>query len=160
MAFLEFIRGTASSVAAAFAETEVATPASRTESMAMLIWHVEFDSTPPNMQDNVISSVVMHLAESTQTGELQLEDDDLIVKDVQRTDTGTAQGSLTEYTLIYGNAFRPRTYNFDPPILYPRASVFFGIIGINTALTKIGRFRIGYTLEKVSAQDFIAALVD
>ena len=68
------------------------------------------------------------------------------------------QGSLTEYAVI--DPVVISRFRFDPPVLIPNASLFLGIAGSGNANTKRIRGRIGYTLEKGAAGDFIAALVE
>ncbi|MBA7703723.1 hypothetical protein ES703_112516 [subsurface metagenome] len=53
-----------------------------------------------------------------------------------------------------------RTNKFDPPILYPKALLYLGMNTIGATSTRFATVRIGYTLEKVSREDFISALVE
>ncbi|GAI04469.1 unnamed protein product, partial [marine sediment metagenome] len=49
---------------------------------------------------------------------------------------------------------------FDPPILYPKANLYVALSTAGFASITNASFRIGYTLEKVSREDFISALVE
>ncbi|GAH36712.1 unnamed protein product, partial [marine sediment metagenome] len=49
---------------------------------------------------------------------------------------------------------------FDPPLLYPKAFIYLGISSTGFTSALAAHFRIGYTLEKVSREDFISALVE
>lgn len=159
MAFLEFLRASVTeSVVATYAEEEVATPASRTESMAMLIWSVEWDMSFAEVIDTVRTQVQFGLAKTSQDAIGGLDDPDTIFRVINQLEAGAVQGSLSEYLVAQGRSAGVR--HFDPPILYPRASIFFQVQGVNTIVTKQANARIGYTLEKVSPGDFIAALVD
>ena len=160
-AFLEFINGVVVEASAnTFIETEIPTPASRTEMTAMLIWHIEFDATSPDSIDALTTVTNVQLTRDTTTGLNNLEDDDLLARWSMSLGLGAVQGSLSEYAIIADLSDRPRVFKFDPPILYPRSSVFLGVQGTANVGLKTARVRVGYTLEKVSQADFIAALVD
>ena len=160
-AFLEFINGVLTESAAnTFTELEIATPASRTALSAMLIWLIEFDMTTPDIEDAQTNVTNIQLTRDTTTGLNNLEDDDLLARWSISVAAGAIQGSLSEYLVASGLDPRPRVFKFDPPILYPRSSVWLGIQGTGNVNVKTGRCRVGYTLEKVSQQAFIAALVD
>ncbi len=159
MAFMEFLKGTVmESAANAYTEVEVKTPASRTESMAMLIWQAETVNPTPDIEDGQDNSTGTHWAKRTLTSLTAIDSPDCI----QRTDVnvfaGGVEGSLSEYLVHRGR--KQVVQYFDPPILYPRASLFYAVASGGNASVKSAQGRIGYTLEKVSPGDFIAALVD
>ena len=159
MAFLEFLRASVTETSVAtYAEEEVATPASRTESMAMLIWSVEWDMSFPEIIDTVKTQVQFGLSKRTADAIGGFDDPDVIFRVINQLDGGSVQGSLSEYLVAAGRIAGIR--HFDPPILYPRASIFFQVRGVNTLVTKQANARVGYTLERVDPGDFIAALVD
>ena len=158
MAFLEFLRDrVVESAANTFTESEIKTPASRSESLAMLIWMVEFFLPFPSVEDGEQNVLQAHLAKKSQSAIINLEDSDLIAIVRSEVDAGGAQGSLSEYQVVAKTELIQR---FDPPILYPKAEMFLGIAGVGNAAALAVSARVGYTLEKVNAGDFIAALVD
>ncbi|MBA7550438.1 hypothetical protein ES705_43735 [subsurface metagenome] len=58
------------------------------------------------------------------------------------------------------NEIGTQKQTFDPPILYPKASLYVGFNTVGFTTVKKLAVRIGYTLEKVSREDFISALVE
>ena len=98
------------------------------------------------------------LTKTSQTGAVGLDRDALIAKMMERVSAGGVQGSLSEYFRnIYEN---PAHWRFDPPVLVAKDTLFLGVVGTGNANAKSARIRIGYTLQKVSVEAFIAALVE
>ncbi len=159
MAFLEFLRASVTEkTVATYQEKEIQTPASRSESLAMLIWSVDWDMGFAEIIEAVKTQTQFGLFKSSQTAIAGLDDPDTIMRVIHQLDGGSVQGTLSEYLVDQGAA--RGGIRFDPPILYPRASIFFAVKGVNTVATVQVNARVGYTLEKVDAGDFIAALVD
>ena len=50
-------------------------------------------------------------------------------------------------------------WHFDPPILIAQDHLYHGVVGIENTALRVGMVRLGYTLEKVSREAFIASLV-
>ena len=80
------------------------------------------------------------------------EDVDLIAFWTQRYHLGAIAHLMIERGF-------PR-WKFDPPVLYPRAKMYVGLRTAGFTNVCSGFVKIGYTLEKVSKEDFIAALVE
>ncbi|MBA7708002.1 hypothetical protein ES703_116889 [subsurface metagenome] len=152
--FLEFLRANVrQSAADAYTEKEVATPASKTETMAMLIHSIELypeaqiDGEP--VQGDHID---VHVSKASKTITGNISDPDILAVYITTTHLAAIFHGITHTGA--------QKYVFDPPILYPKSSIFIAIDGTGLAATITGHFRIGYTLEKVSREDFIDALVE
>ena len=159
MAFMEFIRAEVTeSAAGTYTETEIATPSSRTESMAMLIWVVKFGWSEVLLTDATAESMSVQLVKQSQSGIINLSDADLIESVVENANAGQVQGSLSEF-LYHRLPLQGSHIRYDPPILYPRSEMFLGVLG-TAGSARSANCRVGYTLEKVNPGDFIAALVD
>ena len=52
------------------------------------------------------------------------------------------------------------TIYFDPPILYAKNKIYMGMNSAGQGAVKTAYAALGYTLEKVDKDDFIAALVE
>ncbi|MBA7550795.1 hypothetical protein ES705_43318 [subsurface metagenome] len=152
--YMEFLRGKAQQTANnTYAETQIPTPTSKTENMAMLIHSVELvpSALAPITPANA-AVMEAHLAKRTQAAVITLIDPDLIAN----------YHVLTILNAVFNElAFRgEQKQTFDPPLLYPHANLFLGISTSGFASTRFVECRIGYTLEKVSREDFISALVE
>ncbi|MBA7550082.1 hypothetical protein ES705_42588 [subsurface metagenome] len=151
--FMEYIRGQlALSAANTFTEIVLQTPTSKTENMAMLIHSIEFE---PSYQIDLTpaeSSVNMQVTRSTQSAIIMLIDPDLIAKTRSRFHLNAVANWLT--------TSGERKQTFDPPLLYPRSQIYLGMSTVAFVSVISGACRIGYTLEKVSREDFISALVE
>ncbi|MBA7550727.1 hypothetical protein ES705_43250 [subsurface metagenome] len=152
--FMEFMRGSlAQSAANVFTEREVQTPTSKTETMAMLIHQIELrparliDSTP-TAEDHI----AVQIAKAPQDSTDDIDNPDIIAYYMARTHLDAVFNQMVEKGY--------QEVKFDPPILYPKSTIYAGINTIGFAAPMTLNFRIGYTLEKVSREDFIAALVD
>ncbi len=152
--FMEYLRANVlQSAVDTFTEKEIRCPTSKTENMAMLIHEIEIhplmliDATPTNA--DVIHGQVTKKSKDALT---LLYDPDLL----SLFSTYTALNAVFNQLLYRGTMTR----KFDPPILYPRASMFLGVHTAGMTATVRIAVRIGYTLEKVSREDFISALVE
>jgi len=136
-----------------FTEKEIRCPTSKTENMAMLIHEIEIhpliliDAAPANAD-------IVHgqVTKKSKDAIALLYDPDVL----SIFSTYTALNAVFNQLLYRGTMTR----KFDPPILYPRASMFLGVHTAGMAATVRIAVRIGYTLEKVSREDFISALVE
>ena len=153
--FMEFLRAYLDmSAANAYTEMQIPTPSSKTETMAMLIHSIELvlgsltDPTTPADGDQMQA----HLADSSQTQIRKIDNSDVLTH-IRSTLVLNAVVNAIE---IAGTEFM----TFDPPILYPKANLY--LAAFSTGFTSPGNvsLRIGYTLEKVSREDFISALVE
>ena len=161
MPFMEFLRADVDESALnTFTKVTVSTPASRTESMAMLIWDIWLEIRESDIIDAVttFNNVKVGREDIVVTDRFGLNDDVLweYIVDVK---PGTTQGSLSEYLVVHVDG-GPHV-RFDPPVLYPHSRLALTCEGKgNTVKLMTAYLVVGYTLEKVSATDFIAALVD
>ena len=151
---MEFLRQKVTQTAAnAFTQVAIATPTSKTENMAMLIHSIELeptrhvDSTPTEAD-----RISMTVAKTSQASDLEISDPDCLA--MMRINTRLA--AIYHDTIYIGR----QNHKFDPPILYPKAFLYCSVGATGMASAIIGHFRIGYTLEKVSREDFISALVE
>ena len=152
--FMEYLRADILMKAAnSFTQVTIPTPTSKTETMALLIHSVEFeasraiDTTPA---DN--DAVMMQIADASQIDAIYLSDKDCLA----RYSTIYSLGAVT--TVLHEKQ-APKT-TFDPPLLCAKANVYFGMKSAGMTAALYGYVRIGYTLEKVSREDFISALVE
>lgn len=137
-----------------FKETEIHTPTSKTEKMAMLIHKVMFEGDDTQCEDPGWHATIIGLW--NQSGSLGVGINDprtmMIWKRFQRKSVNFQEMEMG-----------PRVFDFDPPILYARSSIYLGIRQTNSGAgvaVKTGDVIIGYTLEKVSERDFISALIE
>ena len=158
-ALLEFLRGTVVEPSAnTFTEAEISTPASRSEKLAMLVWYIEMDIEVPTIEDAQNNSVQGQLTSTSQTAMIRLDNPDLIWGNLKRRQAGTVQGSLTEY---YSEpVFKPTFVQFAPPFLYAKAEMFLQVLSTGEPSVHRVSVKVGYTLERVPAELFIAALVE
>ena len=134
-----------------YSEVPMQVPVSKTENLAMLIHKVEFQ-IPLNLDVAVeLDTVSLQLASNPQTTLLNLDDSDLL--HLYRI---IAKFVTSGLFYLESN----HTYVFDPPLLYAKSRMFFGIQCAGQTAAKEGFCRVGYTLEKVDSKTFINALVD
>lgn len=158
--FMEWLRNRVQESAVnTYTEEEIPTPASRTEKMAMLIHQVQFHTDDPQVTEGSYSSILTGLYSHSQSGAVGISDPDTIVAYQQFVAAGRYEGTLSEY---WEHREDPSIIYFDPPLLYAKAVIYHGVQGVQQpgAAVKTSDVRIGYTLEKVSDADFIAALVE
>ncbi|MBA7550262.1 hypothetical protein ES705_42772 [subsurface metagenome] len=152
---MEFLRARVNmSAPNIYTELQMPTPTSKTELMAMLIHSIYIepnrlvDATTPTTGD----TVEIHLAECSKTACRKVYDPDILAYFFSVTGLNAVWNNIE----ITGALM----WKFDPPILYPKANLYLAMSTIG--MTAIGGAvtRIGYTLEKVSREDFISALVE
>jgi hypothetical protein len=152
--FMEFLRAIVTQTAInAYKEVQIPTPTSKTENMAMLIHSIELRpsvlvAAAPATEDFIST----HLCKTTQTNVRTTADPDILA--IYHAVTNL--NAVFHDVLIRGE----QKQTFDPPILYPKASLFLGMTTGGMASVKNVTVRVGYTLEKVSREDFISALVE
>ncbi|MBA7550116.1 hypothetical protein ES705_42622 [subsurface metagenome] len=152
--FMEFLRGYLAQTAAnAYEELQIPTPASKTENLAMLIHSIELQ--PDRLLDTVPANsdlVMCHLSRKSDTTVRKLSEPDILASFRAYTSLNAVFNAL----VLHGAELT----KFDPPLLYPKANLYLGLNTVGfTAVTNMV-VRIGYTLEKVSREDFISALVE
>jgi len=152
--FMEFLRGkVAQTVVNTYAELQIPTPTSKTENMAMLIHSIELE--PALMAQSLPTtgdSVHVHLSSKSRTASGEMDEPDVLAA----RSSFTILNAVFHAVLVKGL----EKNTFDPPILYPKANLYAGINTTTFAAITNLKFRIGYTLEKVSREDFISALVE
>jgi len=157
--FMEFLRNRVKQVSVnVHAEEEIPTPCSTTENMAMLIHWVFFHTDDPQSDEGSYGAITTYLARHSQSGGIAMQDPDCIAAYQQTIAIGRYEGTLSEYYEYYED---PQVLVFDPPVLYAKSVIYHGIGTVQQpgAALKTSDVAIGYTLEKVSKDDFIAALV-
>ena len=142
-----------------YIEEEIPTPCSKTEKMAMLIHRIEWHTDDPKSAEGDYAALLVGLYSHSQESAVGLADPDCIDSYQQSIMVGRYEGTLSEYFEYYKD---PQVKVFDPPILYAKSTIFHGLSTVQYPGASLGAcsVRIGYTLEKVAAQDFIDALVE
>lgn len=159
MAFMEFVRGSVTETGAnTFTEAEIPVPTSKTEELAMLIWRVLITQDSPDIEDAQSNSTTAQLTTRSVTAQILHTDPAFIAQKLLNIIAGTVQGSLSEYMFF---KMEPESQQyFDPPVLFAKSSLWINLLGVGNSNAKGARFVIGYTLERVSREEFIEALVD
>lgn len=156
---MEFLRDAVTESANnTFTQSEIPTPVSRSEKLAMLVWQIEFFHDQLEAVDGQTVSLRVQLFSESQTALLSFEDPDMVAE-VHEAVGQVAQGSLSEY-LVVASLAGPALKTYQPPFLYTKASMFLGIASVQATGVRSGAIRIGYTLERVPDAIFIAALVE
>ncbi|MBA7709591.1 hypothetical protein ES703_118512 [subsurface metagenome] len=152
--FMEYLRANAiQTTMNVYVETQIPTPTSKTENMAMLIHSIELHpSTPADAAPANGDTVSLQLSKTSKSAIMTLAVADIIAKYKVQTVTNAT------YLQLYEIGQQKQT--FDPPILYPHANLYFATNTVGFAAVTSAYIRIGYTLEKVSREDFISALVE
>ncbi len=157
---MEFLRGKITETAAnTYTEVEISAPTSRSEKLAMLIWQILFQLDLPTLEDGESNFTRTHLANATsQTPIHDLDDDECLHRMRANIQAGAGQGSLSEYLIL--DQTGPEIRYFAPPLLYAKDSLFLAIEGTGNPTAKAVQVQVGYTLERVPPEMFIAALVE
>jgi len=156
--FMEFLRGRVTQAAInTYAETEIRTPASKTEKMAVLIHMIEFHGDDLEGTEGTYASVTGALLDRTSTAIRSINAPEVIAFFWRFMGLGRYQGTLTEHNEQESS---PKAFYFDPPILYAKDSIWLAVNTAQCPSVKTIDCRVGYTLEKVSDTDFISALVE
>lgn len=141
-------------VADTYNNAEIVTPASKTEKMAMLIHAVFFFIPRPFAVVTINTEIGAQLHSFDSTALLNAFQDGYVAGSNRNRFTGAAVGDGTEQWQI------PAAQYFSPPILYAKSSIWLACMGVLTTQTNTCDVAIWYTLETVSKDDFIDALVD
>ena len=152
--FMEYLRARVTMTAAnTYTEVILQTPTSKTENMAMLIHTIEFeparliDSTPEDQAE-----MRMQVCKNPQDDSVQISNSDQLANWKTRFHLAAVTNWLTSKGA--------NIHKFSPPILYPKSQIYFGMGTLSFISANLGHVKIGYTLEKVSREDFISALVE
>jgi len=138
----------------AYKETAIPLPTSQTEMLAFLLHRVDFRLGHPHFIDTLMTSVACYLTKAHQTGPIDLADPDLIAQYFWHVSVNQVAGSGISKWEDGKNI-----WTFDPPILIARDHVYMGGRTFQETANQVVQVRLGYTLEKVSREAFIAALV-
>jgi len=151
-AFMEFL-GHALTLSAANTLTtgEFSTPVGKSENLAMLIHKIRLgiNATLDSPADG--DRIVLQLTKAPKTAIVGWDDPDLIAK--LNLDVAWSAGG--------GYTIDPvQVEDFVPPILYARSKLYTLGYSVGQTNPNIFNCQVGYTLEKVPANEFIAALTD
>lgn len=156
--FIEQLRGKVSSVSNTVLSTELKTPVSKTTKIAMLIHWIRFKMTEPTFSAGAITTLNNCLSKRSHVGDADIpqpDDPDVLY----RVDRWAQEGILAA-TFGRGQT-NPMLVEFDPPLLYARDEIFFEAVRSAAVAGGGDMFvNIGYTLEEVSQQAYIDALVE
>ncbi|MBA7707873.1 hypothetical protein ES703_116757 [subsurface metagenome] len=151
---MEYLRGSVIMAAAnAYTEVVLQTPTSKTENMAMLIH--EIDLRPSKLVAITPAStdtMSVQCTKASKTGFTKISDPDVLARYL----TYTHLDAVFNYLAEHGSQLT----KFDPPLLYPKSQIYIAVVSSGFDATVDLHARIGYTLEKVSREDFISALVE
>jgi len=159
MPYMEFLRKYLKETAAnTWTCEEIPTPASKTELMAVLIHQIRFWIPMPAARDGLRCEFMAQLISRDSNEPLSADDPGYIHGVCTAIECGTAEGTLDEYewTRMQG----AETLYFNPPLLYAKDKLYLGVKGTNLLVPYDAVVVIGYTLERVSREEFIAALVE
>lgn len=158
-AFMEFMKGKVTEPTLnTYTEIALVTPASKTEQMAMLIHQILLRVDGPDPVDADLSYVYAQLTKRTMSGFTEVDDPACLYSRIWSQKLGIAEGTLSEYA-CFSQGHWPIIY-FDPPILYTRDYMYLAVLGDANTVVKSAYLSLGYTIEKVTTEQFIAALVE
>ncbi len=153
--YMEFLRGkVVMSAIDTYKEDVIPVPTSRTEELAMLIHEIVAHTATPTMQAGAVTLSSWHVADRALDHTKNVFEPGILAYGMNEAN------DLPAGLLSYAGYLRICHFYFDPPILYAKASIYFGIETEGEAAPQWGMCRIGYTLEKVSKDAFIAALIE
>lgn len=157
--FMEFLRGRVSHSGGTNVESaRIAVPSSKTEELACLIHQIEIKMDEP--------TYVLAAHEWIKAGiSKQDYDGDANMPNYENTDMIWIVENTATEGIVVGPFGRneQNTYikYFDPPLLYAKADIWLlHELDAGQPAAKIAQTIIGYTLEKVSREAFIEALID
>jgi len=158
MPYMEFLRKEGKTPnTGAYTEETILCPVSETELMAMLIHKIHLYCGIPEIAAGEDRTMNVQLTSDSKNAIVSWEDNDVLAK--------FSWGAFASTTLIAGAQIEshvvqiePPVKYFDPPILYSKRELYLGGYCSAAIPLKFGVI-IGYTLERVSRADFIAALV-
>lgn len=159
--FLSFLRGSVTeSAASTYTETEIDTNLSAERGVMMEIHSIDFDFSLLQLKEvaaNGEEGLAMQVIRETKTDILNVNDADLIGKIEKNLFRAAAIG--TDAGPLWYEDNRPYTIHFPRPIPYVKPSIFIGIKGTTAGSANTGRVRLGFTLRKVSRNEFLELLI-
>jgi len=139
-------------------EKVIYVPTSKTEVMAMLIHKITFDLTSLERVDTKQTMVIMALSKDSLPSAFRYGSNPRIIAGYGAAlDCGMIEGTLTEFQQF--QEYGAQVQYFDPPILVAQDQLYLQLKTYEQLSLTYGLCVIGYTLEKVSREAFIAALV-
>jgi len=137
-------------------------PTSKTENMAMLIHMIEIIPGLPDLVANQMTKTTAGFrSDGTKTNVDGIEVPDIIwVRQRVRETKEFTIDANTYGSVLYVEEPPEAIRQFDPPLLYSKQQIYCFVMGMNNTATKGMAGRIGYTVERISREDFIAALVE
>ena len=153
---MEFLRGVVTCGAITVTTTIIPTPVSATEEYGILLHKIMIQPSIPSFSAGIVTLNHHALCSESHDGGVTpgYEDPSLLYRHDQRANEGIVVGASSRMPLS------PTVVEFDPPILYTKKNLYWeaerNVAGAGGAEASIA---IGYTLEKVSREDFISALV-
>lgn len=156
---MEFLETELVHSGSAVVETErMLTPVSKTEKLAMLIHMIEMQVEDPlfSLASSEWANAV--ISKTSHEGDVDLPsygDPDIMLFYKRWAREGLVLGPFSKkdsgHDIVY----------FDPPVLYAKTEIFLEFeLSTNQTAGLVSACRIGYTLESVSQEDFIDALVE
>lgn len=151
--YMEFIAESVTATAdQEYTENEFAAPTGRSENIAMLIHQVALQFTTSIDTAAIGDRIVMCLtAKSKGTTLPTMEDPDVIAYVDYRFNALTSGGNYEKFSEVF---------NFAPAVLFSRSKLYVGIYHSGMSSARSAACKVGYTLQKVPAGQFIAALTD
>ena len=149
MDLMEFIRKNVQETATnVYSEAEINLPTSRTERMAMLVHAILFHADVPERQAGVHARVTGQLCRSPQTTLLDPADPDCIWQWARHVNEDGVANEQCGWM------------QFQPPFLLAAEHVYLGVVQTNgLADLRWAGVTLGYTLSRITTEEFIAALV-
>jgi len=161
--FLEFmgIKLTESAINT-YTEKEAATPTSENENLVMLIhqieMHVDHADTPAAAGTTDTTAQIVDRSMSS----LKNHADQELIALCQHSFRGALRETAAGvFTIVVDCSLgeRQRIVYYDPPLVYAKSKIYLGVKGSGNTVVKVASAKIGYTVERVSAEAFIKALV-
>jgi len=150
--YMEFLRGKIAMIGAkTYAEVEIRTPVSRTEELAMLIHMIEAKVVKVPMVSTETNDALCHLCDRPSDDIRGVEEPECLFHHLVFSDFETSAVQFFAQEI--------RVQLFNPPILYAKDALYLGVNSTHLMNLSTATMRIGYTLERVSSKDFIAALI-
>lgn len=156
--FMEYLRARHTSTGVTVVTTAVETPISKTEELAMLIHEINLYCAEPNFTLATRNNQYLVVSKRSHEGDAALQgygNQDCLHFRTLIAAEGIAAG--TQRAEQQGEVQK----RFDPPLLYSKSQIYIESLqsaaGMQDAQVECS---IGYTLEKVSRDDFIDALVE
>lgn len=137
---------------ATYTQEELPTPIGRSENIAMLIHKIRIEYVVNTLDTPALGDLLLaQVLARTKNAIITYGDPDLMHKLAFVFNILTSGGGWNQMVA---------EANFNPPILFSRSQLYLGCQTNGQSGTRQFDFQIGYTLQKVSSKDFIAALTD